>query len=192
MSPAPAEAPGPAGGPALFIGTDTAYVALVRPELDPDDPGVRLAAERAGVDPAEFAGAGDTWAVMVETGGEGGGFELPGVRDAEPARFAELLRAELAAASAPGAAPAPFTVDGGAVLRLDARPAGDAAYAFTARLTPPDAPPADGAPSGHGPGGTEGTGGEPDEYGPRTVETGPVPTAELLADLDAFLGSLAS
>ncbi|GGP92481.1 hypothetical protein [Streptomyces roseolilacinus] len=162
--------PVPVGGPALFVGTDTAYVALVRPELDPADPGVRHAAEQAGVDPEEFAGAGDVWAVMVEDDGEGDGFELPGVRDAEPADFAERLRAELAAASAPGAAPGPFTVDGGAVLRLHARPAGEGAYAFTAHVTPPD----------------DGT------SEPRTVETGPVPTAELLADLDAFLGSLAS
>ncbi|MCP9945066.1 hypothetical protein LUX12_10170 [Streptomyces somaliensis] len=162
--------PVPAGGPALFIGTGTAYVALVRPELDPDDPDVRLAAERAGADPGEFAGTGDVWAVLVEDGAEGDGFELPGVRDAEPAGFAERLRAGLAAASAPGGAPGPFTVDGGAVLRLEARPAGDAAYAFTARVTPPD----DGVSA------------------PRTVETGPVPTAGLLADLDAFLGSLDS
>ncbi|MFV2121210.1 hypothetical protein ACE14D_23335, partial [Streptomyces sp. Act-28] len=77
--------PAPEGGPALFIGTDTAYVALVRPELDPADPDVRHAAERAGVEPEEFAGAGDVWAVMVEADGEGDGFELPGVRDAEPA-----------------------------------------------------------------------------------------------------------
>ncbi|MGN9794266.1 hypothetical protein ACWGH4_04250 [Streptomyces sp. NPDC054847] len=151
------------GGPALFIGTDTDYVALVRPELDPADPGVRLAAEQAGVAPEEFAGAGDTWAVLLENDGEGDGFELPGVRDAEPADFAERLRAELAAASGP------FTVDGGAVLSLDARPAGADAYAFTARVTPPD-----------------------DETGtPLTVETGPLPVAGLLADLDAFLGSLA-
>ncbi|MCP9986967.1 hypothetical protein LUX01_09910 [Streptomyces sudanensis] len=161
--------PAPAGGPALFLGTGTAYVALLRPELDPADPDVRLAAGRAGVDPAEFAGAGDTWAVMVEDGGEGDGFELPGVRDAEPAGFAERLRAELAAASAPGAVPGPFAVDGGAVLSLRARPAGGAAYAFSIHVTPPD----DGVSR------------------PWTVETGPVPTAGLLDDLDAFLGSLA-
>jgi hypothetical protein len=149
------------GGPALFIGTETDYVALVRPELDPADPGVRLAAEQAGVAPEEFAGAGDTWAVLFETDGGGAGFELPGVRDAEPAGFAERLRAELAAASGP------FTVDG-AVLRLEARPAGADAYTFTAHLTPP----------------------EDDEARP-TVETGPLPVAGLLADLDAFLGSLA-
>ncbi|GAB2464238.1 hypothetical protein [Streptomyces incanus] len=167
------------GGPALFIGTDTDYVALVRPELDPADPGVRQAAEQAGVTPEEFAGPGDTWAVLIEHGGEGGGFELPGVRDAEPADFAERLRAELAAATG-----GPFTVDGGALLRLDARPAGtttdaDAggtggdAYVFTAHVTPPDDPSDDDA----------GT--------PLTVETGPLSVAGLLADLDTFLGSLA-
>ncbi|MFJ8650419.1 hypothetical protein ACIRNI_30470 [Streptomyces sp. NPDC093546] len=150
------------GGPALFIGSDTDYVALVRPELDPADAGVQRAAAEAGVAPEEFAGAGDLWAVLVESGGEGDGFELPGVRDAEPADFAERLRAELAAASGP------FSVDGGAVLRLDARPAGADAYAFTAYVTPPDDP--------------ETT---------LTVETGPLPVAALLADLDAFLGSLA-
>ncbi len=45
-------------GPALFIGGDTDYVALVRPELDPADPGVRRAAEQAGVAPEELAGPG--------------------------------------------------------------------------------------------------------------------------------------
>ncbi|MFI8302718.1 hypothetical protein ACIF80_04555 [Streptomyces sp. NPDC085927] len=157
-----------AGGPALFIGTDTDYVALVRPELDPADPGVRQAAEQAGVSPEEFAGAGDTWAVLTEHDGEGGGFELPGVRDTEPADFAEQLRAELAAGTGE-----PFTVDGGALLRLDARPAAADAYAFTVHLTPPEDPSDDDA----------GT--------PLTVETGPLPVAGLLADLDAFLGSLA-
>ena len=147
--------PIPAGGPALFIGTDTDYVALVRPQLDPDDPGVREAAEQAGVSPEELAGPGDTWAVLFERGGDGDGFELPGVRDAEPADFAERLRAALAAADGP------FTVDGGAALRPDG-------YAFTAHVTPPD-----------------------DAATPLTVRTGPLPAAALLADLDAFLGSLA-
>ncbi|WP_055690062.1 hypothetical protein [Streptomyces prasinus] len=157
-----------AGGPALFIGTGTDYVALVRPELDPADPGVRQAAEQAGVTPEEFAGAGDTWAVLIEHDGEGGGFELPGVRDTEPADFAERLRAELAAATG-----GPFMVDGGALLRLDARPAGADAYAFTAHVTPPEDP------------------SDEDAGTPPTVETGPLPVAGLLADLDAFLGSLA-
>lgn len=154
--------PIPAGGPALFIGTDTDYVALVRPQLDPDDPGVRQAAEEAGVSPEELAGPGDTWAVLFERDGDGDGFELPGVRDAEPADFAERLRAELLAASGP------FTVDGGAALRLEARPADADGYSFTAHITPPD-----------------------DVLTPLTVETGPLPAAALLTDLDAFLGSLA-
>ncbi|MBT3149836.1 hypothetical protein HTV45_02725 [Streptomyces sp. CHD11] len=151
-----------AGGPALFIGTDTDYVALVRPELDPGDEGVRRAAEEAGVTPEELAGSADTWAVLFEQDGEGDGFELPGVRDAEPAEFARRLRDELAAADGP------FTVDGGAVLRLDGRPSGTDAYVFTAHLTPPD-----------------------DAGTPLTVETGPLSAAALLADLDTFLGSLA-
>ncbi|MCK8681172.1 hypothetical protein M1O15_28025 [Streptomyces lichenis] len=153
----------PMAGPALFLGGEDAYVAFVRPELDPADPDVIRAAAEAGVDPAEFAGPGDTWAVLYETGdGEGDGFDLPGVRNTEPAGFAEQLRAEL------GASAGPFTVDGGAVLRLDARPAGPDAYAFTARLTPPG-----------------------DDAAPVTVETGPLPVAALLTDLDAFLESLA-
>lgn len=150
------------GGPALFIGTDTDYVALVRPELDPGDEGVRRAAEKAGVTPEELAGSGDTWAVLFEHGGEGDGFELPGVRDAEPADFARRLRDGLAGADGP------FTVDGGSVLRLDARPADADTWAFTAYVTPPD-----------------------DAGRPLTVETGPLPVAALLADLDTFLGSLA-
>ncbi|RSS79559.1 hypothetical protein [Streptomyces sp. WAC06614] len=165
------------GGPALFIGTDEAYVALVRPELDPADPGVRAAAEQAGVAPEEFVGPGGVWAVLLEQDGEGDGFELPGVRDTEPAAFAEQLRAELAGR---GGAPAAFTVDGGSVLRLDARPAGADAYAFTAYLTPPEAEAPAGAESG-----TEG-----DAPAALTVRTGPVPAAELLADLDAFLETL--
>ncbi|MBM9620053.1 hypothetical protein ACFQ60_28300 [Streptomyces zhihengii] len=150
-------------GPALFIGGDTDYVALVRPALDPADPDVRRAAEQAGVGPEEFAGAGDTWAVLLDSGGEGDGFELPGVRDTEPAGFAERLRDALA-----GPAAGPFEVDGGAVLRLDARPAGEGSYAFTAHITPPG-----------------------DDAVPVAVETGPLPVDGLLADLDAFLGSLA-
>ncbi|MFD7627523.1 hypothetical protein ACFV7Q_16040 [Streptomyces sp. NPDC059851] len=165
------------GGPALFIGTEASYVALVRPELDPADPGVRFAAEQAGVTPEEFVGPGGVWTVLVEHDGEGDGFELPGVRDAEPAAFAEQLRAELAGAAAAaetGAEPAPFSVDGGSALRLDARPAGGDAYVFTARITPPEAD----------------AGPDADASGALTVETGPVPTGELLADVDAFLESL--
>lgn len=39
------------GGPALFIGSDTPCVALVRPMIDPAQPAVKEAAERAGVTP---------------------------------------------------------------------------------------------------------------------------------------------
>lgn len=151
-----------AGGPALFLGTDTDYVALVRPALDPDDEGVRRAAEEAGVSPEEFAGSGDTWAVLYAQDGEGDGFELPGVRDAEPADVAQQLRAGLTADA--GA----FTVDGGSVLRLDVRPAGADAHALTAYVTPPD-----------------------DADTRVTVETGPLPAAALLTDLGVFLESLA-
>ncbi|WP_199548551.1 hypothetical protein [Streptomyces sp. N35] len=149
------------GGPALFLGEDD-YVALVRPEIDPADPEVVRAAAQAGVTPEEFAGPSGTWAVLWERDGEGDGFELPGVRDAEPAAFAEALRAELAAGSEK------FTVDGGAVLRLEGAAQGEGAWSLTAHLTPPG-----------------------DEASPLAVVTGPLPAAGLLADLDAFLESLA-
>ncbi|MEU9253928.1 hypothetical protein AB0D66_18980 [Streptomyces sp. NPDC048270] len=152
------------GGPALFLGGET-YVALVRPELDPADPGVRRAAEEAGVSPEEFAGPGDVWALMLDWAddeqGEGGGFELPGLRDIEAEDFAERLRAALTAGGR-------FTVEAGAVLRLDARPVGED-YAFTARITPPD--------------------GDAEAF--LILETDPVPLATLLADLEEFRGSLA-
>ncbi|MEU9378975.1 hypothetical protein AB0D94_35190 [Streptomyces sp. NPDC048255] len=151
-------------GPALFLGGET-YVALVRPELDPADPGVRRAAEEAGVSPEEFAGPGNVWALMLDWAddaqGEGGGFELPGLRDAEAEDFAERLRASLAAGGR-------FTVEAGAVLRLDARPVGED-YAFTARITPPE--------------------GDAEAF--LILETDPVPLATLLADLEQFRESLA-
>ncbi len=152
------------GGPALFLGGET-YVALVRPELDPADPGVRRAAEEAGVSPEEFAGPGNIWALMLDWAedehGEGGGFELPGLRDTEAEDFAERLQAALTAGGR-------FTVEAGAVLRLDARPVGED-YAFTARITPPD--------------------GDAEAF--LILETDPVPLATLLADLEDFRGSLA-
>ncbi|MFD4242287.1 hypothetical protein ACFWP3_11930 [Streptomyces sp. NPDC058525] len=155
------------GGPALFLGGET-YVALVRPELDPADPGVRRAAEEAGVSPEEFAGPGDVWALMLDWAdggpdghGEGGGFELPGLRDSEAEEFAERLQAALAAGGR-------FTVEAGAVLRLDARPVGED-YAFTARITPPE--------------------GDAEAF--LILETDPVPLDTLLADLEEFRGSLA-
>ncbi|WP_405959210.1 hypothetical protein OG239_24965 [Streptomyces sp. NBC_00868] len=151
------------GGPALFIGGDTTFVLLVRPELDPADPGVRAAAEQAGVSPEEFAGPGDVWALVVDDTFEAdGGFELPGLRDAEADHFAEQLHTALGAGE-------PFTVEAGPVLRLDARPAAGEAYAFTAHVTPPEP---EGAPT-------------------VSLEIGPLPLATLLADLEDFRRSLA-
>lgn len=139
-------------GPALLLGSHTAYVSLERPRLDPADPGIRLAAEQAGVSPEEFVGPGDVWAlVWDQEDGEGDGFELPGMRDIEAEDFAERLLAALATDG-------PFTVEAGEVLRLDARPAGADAYVFTAHITPP---------------GDSGT------QEPLSLRTGPVPTAEL-------------
>ncbi|MFE2288531.1 hypothetical protein ACFXDJ_30745 [Streptomyces sp. NPDC059443] len=153
-------------GPALFIGTDTVYVALVRPELDPSDPGVRLAAEEAGVSPEEFAGPGNVWALMLDEDGEGDGFELPGARDIEADDFAEQLQRALAAAE-------PFTAEAGNFLRLDARPSGDA-WVVTAHVTPPE---------GH----EDGAARSPEQ----TLELGALPAAELLADLEEFRRALA-
>ncbi|MFB7468115.1 hypothetical protein ACFCZ1_32280 [Streptomyces sp. NPDC056224] len=151
-------------GPGLLIGSPTAYVSLERPKIDPADPGVRQAAERAGVSPEEFAGPGNVWALMWEDeDGEGGGFELPGLRDAEADHFAEQLQTALGSGEG-------FTVEAGPVLRLDARPAGADGYAFTARVTPP----------------------EGEDQQPQVLETTPVPLAGLLADLEEFRRSLAS
>ncbi|MFE9635088.1 hypothetical protein [Streptomyces sp. NPDC006463] len=149
------------GGPALFIGTDETYVALLRPELDPADPGLRLAAEQAGVTPEEFAGPGNVWALMLDADGEGDGFELPGARDIEADDFAEQLQRAVAEGE-------PFAAEAGNFLRLAARPAGDT-WQLTAHVTPPE---------GH-------------DGAPRTLELGPLPTAELLADLEEFRRSLA-
>ncbi|WP_329381037.1 hypothetical protein OG625_16440 [Streptomyces sp. NBC_01351] len=151
------------GGPALYIGSDTTYVALLRPQLDPADPGVRMAAEQAGVTPEEFAGPGNVWALMWEDeSGAGGGFELPGLRDTEAEDFAERLRLALGTGEE-------FTVEAGPVLRLDARPADADGYTFTAHVTPPE--------------------GEDEE--PATLELEPTTTATLLADIADFLRSLA-
>ncbi|MEU4732040.1 hypothetical protein [Streptomyces sp. NPDC023588] len=151
-------------GPELFLGTEAAYVALARPEIDPTQPGVVIAAQEAGVSPEEFAGAGDTWAVMYDGDfdgdEEGGGFELPGARDVEADDFAERLQHALAAGE-------PFTVEAGNFLRLDGRPSGGA-WVITAHVTPPE----EGAAA-------------------QTLELGALPAAELLAGLEAFRGSLA-
>ncbi|MEV6956359.1 hypothetical protein [Streptomyces sp. NPDC051183] len=149
------------GGPELVLGGET-YVALMRPEIDPADPGVRAAAEEAGVSPEEFAGPGNIWALMLDDAdGDGDGFELPGARDIEADDFAEQLQRALAAGE-------PFTAEAGNFLRLDARPVADT-WQLTAHVTPPE---------GH-------------DGAPRTLELGPLPTAELLADLEEFRGSLA-
>lgn len=155
------------GGPGLFIGGDTTFMLLVRPRLDPADPGVRAAAEQAGVSAEEFAGPGDVWALVLDDDFEAdGGFELPGVRDAEVDDFAERLQAALGTGG-------PFTVEAGSVLRLDARPKTDArggeGYEFTVHATPPEP---EGAPT-------------------VSLTTGTLPTAGLLADLEEFRRSLA-
>ncbi|MEV6730350.1 MULTISPECIES: hypothetical protein [unclassified Streptomyces] len=149
------------GGPELVLGTDDVYVALLRPEIDPADPGVRLAAEQAGVSPEEFAGPGNIWALMLDEDGEGDGFELPGARDVEADDFAEQLQQALAAGE-------PFTAEAGNFLRLDARPAADT-WQVTAYVTPPE---------GH-------------DGVPHTLELGALPAAELLADLEDFRRALA-
>ncbi|MFD9356915.1 hypothetical protein [Streptomyces sp. NPDC060031] len=144
-------------GPELVIGTDTAYVALLRPEIDPAEPGVVIAARQAGVTPEEFAGPGNIWALMIDVEGEGDGFELPGARDIEADDFAEQLQRALAAGE-------PFTAEAGNFLRLDARPSGDS-WVVTAHVTPPE---------GH------------DGAAAQALELGPLPAAELLADLEEF------
>ncbi|MFE6845697.1 hypothetical protein [Streptomyces sp. NPDC057686] len=149
------------GGPELFLGTGSVYVALLRPEIDPADPGVRQAAEQAGVSPEEFAGPGDVWALMYEDGSGYGEFELPGARDVEADGFAEQLQAALAAGE-------PFAVEAGDFLHIDAGPAADA-WRLTVHVTPPED--SDGA--------------------PHTLDLGPLPAAELLADLEDFRRALA-
>ncbi|MGZ9932628.1 hypothetical protein ACXNSR_22470 [Streptomyces sp. NC-S4] len=151
-------------GPELLIGTSETYVALMRPEIDPTQPGVLIAARDAGVSPEEFAGTGDVWALMYDVDGEGDGFELPGARDVEADAFAEQLQQALSAAE-------PFTVEAGNFLRLEARPSGGD-WVVTARVTPPEDE-EDGA------------------AGPRTLELGALPAAQLLADLEDFRRTLA-
>ncbi|MBT2476737.1 hypothetical protein [Streptomyces sp. ISL-94] len=150
-------------GPGLFIGDLGAYVTLERPKIDSTEPEVRRAAERAGVSPEEFAGPGDIWALMWEDKhGEGGGFELPGLRDAEAEDFAERLGLALNTGEA-------FTIEAGAVLHLDARPAGADGYDFTVHVTPP----------------------EGEETEPATLALDTARTASLLTHLEEFRRSLA-
>ncbi|WP_405980207.1 hypothetical protein [Streptomyces sp. NBC_00158] len=151
------------GGPALFIGDETTYVALVRPELDPADPEVREAAQEAGVSPEEFVGPGGVWALMWDDEDGGGGFELPGLRDADADDFAERLLAELSFAETE-----PFTVEAGPVLSLEGRPACDDC-GFLARITPP----------------------EGEEVPPLTLDITPEAVDSLRADLEEFRRSLA-
>ncbi|MFD3679777.1 hypothetical protein [Streptomyces sp. NPDC058613] len=154
------------GGPALFIGSDTPCVALVRPEIDPAQQGVREAAERAGVTPEEFAGPSDLWQLIADrTDGEGREVALPELADADAAAFAERL---LAATADPDAEfTVELAVDGHGLLRLDGRPAGEG-FAFLARVTPPGS---DGA-------------------APLDVEIGPTALTDLRAELEQFRRSL--
>ncbi|MHC6626882.1 hypothetical protein ACYTFC_12355 [Streptomyces globosus] len=155
------------GGPALFIGEDTTFMLLVRPKLDPADPDVRKAAEQAGVSAEEFAGPGDLWALVLDDDYEAdGGFELPGVRDAEVEDFAERLQAAVATGE-------PFTVEAGAVLRLEGRPTQHVrtgeSYVVTVHATPP----------------------EPEGAPMVSLTTGPLSRASLQAEIDEFRRDLA-
>lgn len=153
------------GGPALFIGTDTAYVAVLRPRLDAADPEVRAAAEQAGRDARGVRGPGNIWALMWEDGtGGGGGFELPGLRDAEAEDFADRLLAELSFDTGP------FIVGAGQVLRLQGYPGqAGGGCRFVSTITPP----------------------EGEEPSPVTLEIPPVDADALRADLEDFRGGLA-
>ncbi|MER5935086.1 hypothetical protein [Streptomyces sp. NPDC002054] len=152
------------GGPALFLGADTPCVALVRPELDVNDPGLRLAAEQAGVTPEEFAGESGVWQVMADrTDGEGRSFELPELSDGEAAVFAD----ELLAALAGGGGSELELGDGILVVSVD--PAGDDRVSLAVRVVPPA--------------GAEG--------GPLDVELGTLPVAELREDVAVFHRSVA-
>ncbi|MEV6398439.1 hypothetical protein AB0M39_27290 [Streptomyces sp. NPDC051907] len=157
------------GGPALFLGADTPCVALLRPDLDVDDPALRLAAEQAGVTPQEFAGELGVWQVVADrTDGEGRGFELPELADGEAADFADAL---LAALSGSGDAELELADDG--VLVVAVVHAGDDRVSLTARVVPPAG------------GATEA------ESGPLRVELGTLPVAELRDHVAEFRRSLA-
>jgi hypothetical protein len=160
------------GGPALFLGTDTPCVALLRPELDPADPGLREAAELAGVSPEEFAGDSGVWQVLADrTDGEGRGFELPELADAEAAAFADELLAALGAVADGGADFELSLADG--ALSVAGSGAGDDRVSVRARVVPPA------------------EGGEPGDGGPLEVELGTLAVAELSAGLEQFRESLA-
>ncbi|MFD3552769.1 hypothetical protein ACFWWA_11760 [Streptomyces goshikiensis] len=154
------------GGPALFIGSDTPCVALVRPSIDPAQPEVREAAERAGVTPEEFAGPSDLWQLIADrTDGEGREIALSDLSDAEAASFANSL---LAATAHPDSEfSLVLTVSAHDVLRLDGRPAGEG-FAFVAAVVPP---PSEGTPA-------------------LEVEIGPQSVADLRAELEQFRRNL--
>ncbi|MFB6563271.1 MULTISPECIES: hypothetical protein [unclassified Streptomyces] len=157
------------GGPALFLGDDTPCVALVRPELDVNDPGLRLAAERAGVTPEEFAGESGIWQVMADrTDGEGRTFELPELTDGEAAVFADELLYALA-----GKGDAELELADGSIV-VSVAPAGDDRVSLSARVVPPA--------------GSEEPG---SQTGPLDVELGTLPVAEVRAHVVEFHRSVA-
>ncbi|MEV7512285.1 hypothetical protein ACIPRL_04575 [Streptomyces sp. NPDC090085] len=154
------------GGPALFIGSDTPCVALVRPSIDPAQPEVREAAERAGVTPEEFAGPSDLWQLIADrTDGEGREIALDDLTDDAAADFAKRLAAALSDPDAESTVL--LTVGAHDVLRLDSRPAGEG-FAFLATVVPPPA---------------EGT-------LPLEVEIGPSSASDLRVELEQFRRSL--
>ncbi|QES49548.1 hypothetical protein DEJ50_18800 [Streptomyces venezuelae] len=153
------------GGPALFLGSDTPCVALLRPELDVNDAGLRLAAEQAGVSPEEFAGDAGIWQVIADrTDGEGRGFELPDLADAAAAAFAEGLLAAL-----DGGTDFELALAGDAIA-VTGRTAGDDRISLAARVVPPA---------------------DAEGEGPLDLELGTLPVAELRADIADFRESLA-
>ncbi|MFD3872547.1 hypothetical protein [Streptomyces sp. NPDC058623] len=154
------------GGPALFIGTDTPCVALVRPEIDPAQPGVREAAERAGVSPEEFAGPSDLWQLIADrTDGEGREIALTELSTADADAFAGSLLDAIADPDAEFTIV--LTVAAHDVLRLSGRPAGEG-FAFLASVVPP---PSEGTPQ-------------------LEVEIGPTALADLRVELEQFRRSL--
>ncbi|MFI7354409.1 hypothetical protein ACIBTP_10730 [Streptomyces avidinii] len=153
------------GGPALFLGDGTPCVALVRPELDVNDPGLRLAAEQAGVTPEEFAGESGVWQVMADrTDGEGRSFDLPELADGDAAVFADELLIGLS-----GTGDCELELADG-VLVLTVTSAGEGRSALAARVVPPPAA---------------------EEGGPLDLELGTLPVAELRDEVAAFRRSLA-
>ncbi|MFG2298840.1 hypothetical protein [Streptomyces sp. NPDC048603] len=158
------------GGPALFLGADTPCVALLRPELDPTDPGLVLAARQAGVTPEAFAGGHGVWEVVADrTDGEGRGFELPELADADAAAFADAL---LAALDGGEDFELSLAVD---ALTVTGRTAGDDRVSLAVRVVPQVAAEA----------------AEVQETGPLDVELGTLPVAELREDVAAFREDLA-